>query len=943
MKKITPHYLVGIDLGTTHTVVAYARADKSQDIQIFQIEQLIAPGQVSARPLLPSVRYHPANGELSEDDLAFPSGTESERDTAVIGEAARQLGAKSKGRFVTSAKSWLSHPSVDHSADILPWGSDDDVAKVSPIVASASYLTHIRTVWGHRFPDAPLEKQDIVITVPASFDEAARSLTLEASRLAGLHNVRLLEEPQAVCYDWLRRHTGTIKQALANVHLLLVCDVGGGTTDLTLIKVEQGEQEPKLTRIGVGDHLMLGGDNIDLALAHLAESRLGNGEKRLSAADLSQLIEQCRIAKERLLADDAPEQINVTLLGGGSKLIGGSRSVALSKEEVRAIALDGFFPLSGIDELPDRKRSGVVEFGLPYAAEPAVSKHIAAFLKLHSAASSKALGAREGGGSHLDQTVLGGDSVPDALLLNGGVFRSQPITQRIVDLIQSWRSSPPVLLENMHPELSVAFGAVSYAIARKDKKLKIGGGSARSYFLLVDTDDVSQQQGPSAQLRTGICILPKGSEEGDEVILKGRRFALRLGLPVRFNLVSLSGDGEFKPGDMTEITDLFHSLPPLAVAFEGDPSKPNTEVIVELAVTQTEVGTLKIQCIAVEDSRRRWDVEFQIRKKTAGLQMDAALPNNFKQIVEQIQTIFGAKSRQVDPKAVKNLRADLEKLIGAARTEWTTPLLRAMFATLLEGAKYQRRSENHERVWLSLTGFCLRPGFGYQLDDWRVEQLWKNYPQGIQFVNETQNWTEWWTLWRRIAGGLDTAAQERIFVDIAKFLNPAAARQPGVIKQIKSRGYDDMVRLAGVLERLPVAKKVQLGEWLLKRLQKSSEPSQTWWAVGRIGARMPFHGSSHNVISADIVCLWLTQILTVDWKKIPQAGFAATLIARMSGDRARDIDETMRLQIIEKLKLSKAPASWIDMVEQQKELDEKEEKQIFGEALPPGLKLINEA
>jgi molecular chaperone DnaK (HSP70) len=943
VKNLTPHYLVGIDLGTTHTVVAYAQTDNpSREIQIFQIEQLIAPGQVAARSLLPSVRYHPADGELSEDDLSFPNGA-SLGDTAIIGEAARLLGAKTKGRFVTSAKSWLSHPSVDHNADILPWGSNDDVSKVSPIAASASYLSHIRTVWGHKFPDAPLERQDIVLTVPASFDEGARALTLEAARLAGLSNIRLLEEPQAVFYDWLRRNplvarseSGSRKHELAEAHLLLICDVGGGTTDLTLIKIEHGGHEPKFTRIGVGDHLMLGGDNIDLALAHLAESRLGNNsERHLSAADLSQLIEQCRIAKERLLADDAPEQVSVTLLGGGSRLIGGSRSVALSKTEVRAIALDGFFPLSTLEDLPDRKRSGVVEFGLPYAAEPAVSKHIAAFLKLHNAASREAF--VDGAG------VSTPDCVPDALLLNGGVFRSQPITRRMVDLIGSWRSGPPLLLENKHPELSVAFGAVSYAIARRDKKLKIGGGSARSYFLLVDTDKASGQQGSSTPLRTGICLLPKGSEEGDEVILKDRRFALRLGVPVRFHLVSLSGDGDFKPGDVTEITDLFHSLPPLAVAFEGDDNKPNAEVIVELAIGQTELGTLKIQCISVEDSRQRWDVEFQIRKNTLSLPKDAALPSNISQVIEQIQTVFGAKSRQADPKAVKSLRADLEKILGVVRTEWTTPLLRTMFATLLEGAKYQRRSENHERVWLGLAGFCLRPGFGYPLDDWRVEQLWKSYPQGIQYVNETQNWTEWWTLWRRIAGGLDTVAQERIFADIAKYLNPAAARQSGVAKQIKNRGYDDMVRLAGVLERLPVAKKIQLGDWLLKRLQKAGEPSQTWWAVGRIGARMPFHGSSHNVIPADIACLWLTQILAIDWKKAPQAGFAATLIARMSGDRARDIDEAMRRKIIEKLKFSKAPASWIEMVEQLKELDEKEEKQIFGEALPPGLKLIKEA
>ncbi len=909
-------YLVGIDLGTTHTVVAFARADKPNfEIEIFQVEQLVAPGQVAARPLLPSVRYHPAAGELSEADVAFsPAG-----ETAVIGEAARLLGAKTKGRFVTSAKSWLSHPSVDHSAEILPWGSSDDIDKVSPIDASASYLAHIRTVWGHRFPDAPLDKQDIVITVPASFDEAARSLTLEAARIAGFPNVRLLEEPQAVCYDWLRRHAGTIGQALADVHLLLVCDVGGGTTDLTLIKVEHGEQEPKLTRIGVGEHLMLGGDNIDLALAHLAESRLVSDDRRLSAADLSQLIEQCRIAKERLLAEDAPERVNVTLLGGGSKLIGSSRSASLSRDEVRAIALDGFFPLSGLDELPDRKRSGVVEFGLPYAAEPAVSKHIAAFLKLHREACREAL--------------KGEGVVPDALLLNGGVFRSRPLTQRTIELINSWASKPPVLLENKHPELSVALGAVSYAIARREKKLKIGGGAARSYFLLVDTDKAVQQ---------GVCILPRGSEEGDEVILKDRQFALRLGQPVRFHLASLSGDAPFKPGDLTDITDQFHSLPPLAVAFGADEEQGNREVIVQLAVTQTEIGTLKIQCVSVADSMQRWDVEFQIRKKgMVGLQADRALPAQFNAAVEKIQTVFGSKSKQVDPKAVKNLRADLEKLLGSSRNEWETPLLRAMFAALLDGLKYRRRSDNHERVWLSLTGFCLRPGFGYPLDDWRVEQLWKTYPQGIQFVNEAQNWSEWWTLWRRIAGGLGSEAQEQIFNDIAKYIDPTAARQPAVVKQLKTRSYDDIVRLAAVLERLPVDKKIQLGEWLLKRLQKAGESSQTWWAIGRIGSRMPFHGSSHNVIPADTVCLWLKQMMSEDWKKNPQAGFAATLIARMSGDRARDIDEAVRRQIIDKLRLSKAPSSWVDMVEQIRELDEKEEKQIFGEALPPGLKLIN--
>lgn len=909
------HYLVGIDLGTTHTVVAYTEATKTAaDIQIFAVEQLIAPGQVAARQLLPSVRYHPAAGELSEADTLFSTVGE----TAIIGEAARFLGAKSQGRFVSSAKSWLSHPSVDHTAEILPWGSADEISKVSPLDASASYLAHIRTVWQHQFPDAPLENQTIVITVPASFDEAARSLTLEAARIAGLTNIRLLEEPQAVCYDWLRRNTDQIKHTLAEVHLLLVCDVGGGTTDLTLIKVEQGETEPKLTRIGVGDHLMLGGDNIDLALAHTLESRLVTDNKKLSPADLSQLLEQCRIAKERLLADDAPEAINVTLLGGGSRLIGGSRSATLSRTEVRQIALDGFFPLSGLNDLPNKKRSGIVEFGLPYAAEPAVSKHIAGFLKCHQHAASEALNGKS--------------YVPDALLLNGGVFRSQPITQRTLDVLSSWSDKPPLLLENKHPELSVAFGAVSYAIARRDKKIKIGGGAARSYFLLVDTDAGDKQ---------GICILPRGSEEGNEISLAGQQFALRLGQPVRFHLVSSTGDSPYKVGDLVEITEDFHSLPPLAVAF-GSGENSSAEMIVRLAVTQTEVGTLAIQCVSIADNRQRWDVEFQIRKKgKINAYADTKLPAQFDTAVEKITAVFGSKSKQVDSKAVKSLRIDLEKLLNAPRSEWETPLLRAFFTIFLEGMKYRRRSENHERVWLSLTGFCLRPGFGYSVDDWRIEQLWKIYPQGIQFVNETQNWTEWWTLWRRIAGGLDTTAQEQIFADLTKYLSPAAARQPSIAKQLKTRGYDDMVRLSAVLERLPIEKKIQLGEWLLKRLEKSNESHQTWWAVGRVGSRVPFHGSNHNVIPPAIVAEWLKEMMCLDWKKMPQAGFAAALISRNSGDRARDIEENLRSEIIEQLKFYKAPPSWIAMVQEFRALDEKEEQQMFGEALPPGLKLLS--
>jgi molecular chaperone DnaK (HSP70) len=910
LNKQNADYLVGIDLGTTHTAVAYADAkDTDKHIRLLEIPQMISPGEVADRALLPSVRYHPASGELNPESLYLPA-----TDGAVLGEAARVLGGKSQGRLVASAKSWLSHPAVDPNADILPWGSDESVFKVSPLAASASYLAHVRAVWEQRYPNAPLARQYVVITVPASFDEAARSLTLEAAKMAGLQDIHLLEEPQAVCYDWLHRHAGRIEESLAGSRLLLVCDVGGGTTDLTLIKIAYAGGEPQLTRIGVGDHLMLGGDNIDLTLAYLAESRLRDADKKLSTASLSQLLEQCRIAKESLLSPDAPEQATVTLLGAGSRLIGGSRGTALSREEVRRIALDGFLPLTGLEQLPDKKRSGVVEFGLPYASDPAISKHIAAFLHLHAQAARTALA---------DECY-----VPDALLLNGGVFRSQAMVERIVDVLAEWRGKTPLLLENRHPELAVAYGAVSYALARLDKKIKIGGGAARSYFLLIESADSA---------RRGVCILPKGSEEGREVLLVDQQFALRVGQPVRFHLLSHSGDGDFKAGELVELDEeRFHGLPPLAVVFDGH---PKGQVIVRLLATYTEVGALKLQCVAVADAQQRWDVEFSIRKKPRAA-VNAELPKQFPEAVLKIQAVFGSKSKQVDPKAVKTLRNDLEKTLAMPRGEWPTALLREMFAALLEGGKYRRRSEAHERLWLSLTGFCLRPGFGFPLDDWRIEQLWKFYPEGLQFVNEKQNWTEWWTLWRRVAGGLPEAAQQLIFADLHKFINPASARQPGINKQLNVRGYEDMVLLVAVLERLAVADKIQLGVWLLNRLEKSGEPEQSWWAVGRIGARVLFHANNHDVIPAAIAEAWLQQLLQIDWKKQPQAGFAATMLARRCDDRARDINEILGRTVMDKLKQNKAPAIWQEMVAEFKQLDAQQETQLFGEALPPGLRLV---
>ncbi|MCC8391517.1 hsp70 family protein [Paraburkholderia sp. MMS20-SJTR3] len=953
MTEMKRRYSVGIDLGTSNTVLAYAQSG-SQAIRVFEIEQLVSPGEVAARPLLPSVRYHPADGELSAADLQLPwsptpAAGNSKPASApfVLGRLARALGAQVPGRLVASAKSWLSHASVDRVAPILPWGAPDDVRKVSPVDASASYLAHVRAAWNQRFPDAPLEQQDVVLTVPASFDEGARALTVEAARLAGLTSLRLLEEPQAAFYDWLFRHRDELGDALAQTRLVMICDVGGGTTDLTLIEVALGENgEPKLTRIGVGNHLMLGGDNMDLALAHLVEARLpgassntqGQPPQRLSAASLSQLVERCRAVKEQLLGDDAPATASVTLLGAGSKLIGGARSAQVSRDEVEKIIVDGFFPRVGAHERPGRARGAIVEFGLPYATDAAVTRHIAAFLERFAAQSRSALGQA----SADEPPAL---PIPDTLLLNGGVFRADALARRLADTLGDWRGAPLNVLHNDNPDVAVARGAVAYTLARAGFAPKIGGGSPRSYFLVLDDSPASPQPGEAsdAPAPRGICLLPRGTEEAHEILLAERTFSLQLGQPVRFHLVSSSADTVYQAGELVELSGAdFVRLPPLATVVQPRDGQRAQQTAVRIATSLTEVGTLDVHCIELDEPSQRWLLAFQLRGEHTQVELggDAATQRHpaLDRAIELIDRSFGARAHNVDPKEIKRLRAQLEHLLGP-RESWNSALLRELFGALWERARRRRRSVDHERLWLNLAGYCVRPGFGYPLDEWRVEQLWTLFDDGIQYVQDSQVWSEWWTLWRRAAGGLNEDAQLRV-LDAMDYLQKAAQSRHKLPFDVAKTGFADMVRLSASLERIPAERKIELGEAVLTRLKKPAENHQSWWAVGRIGARQPFYGSAHNVVPPEVAAQWLGAILALDWKKVDPAAFAAVQIARMTGDRSRDLSDELRATVVRRLETANAPRAWITMVSEAVALDNADEGRVFGESLPVGLKLL---
>ncbi|MCR9594744.1 hsp70 family protein [Vibrio alginolyticus] len=938
----SPRFLVGIDLGTTNTVVAYCEITdnlEQSEVSLFDIDQLIGPGEVVRKPLLPSFRYHPAVGQISPSDLTLPWENEpvsGDISNVIVGEWARELGAKVEGRQVSSAKSWLSHQAVDRSSDILPWAGAQDVDKVSPVIASASYLNHIRQAWNYRHPSNKLEDQDVVVTVPASFDETARKLTLEAAELAGLKKIVLLEEPQAVCYDWYARHQQTAADELKELPLILVCDVGGGTTDLSLIEASFSSQdELALDRIGVGEHLMLGGDNLDLALAHLAESRLsqnkGEQSKKLTAASLTKLIQQTRKAKENLLSASAPEEVKITMLGSGSKLLGGTKSIGLSKQEVHQIALDGFFPLSDFSEVPDKRRSAVVEFGLPYVADPAVSKHVAEFLTQHQQVARAALGIED------DKQ----NAIPVGLLLNGGVFNSELVTERVTTLLSDWRGAPVTVLDNPHPDWSVALGAVAFGKARRGAQLKIGGGAARSYFLHLQEKN---------KMGKALCLLAKGTEEGHEIRLSGRRFSLTLGEPVRFNLLTsthdtLTNNTAIQNGVMVDVDpDLFAPLPPYITTLEGEGAElqanQKERVEVQLACQLTEVGTLKMECVSAEDDSKRWELEFEVRNKQTDDSEQVKLHPKLNECKELIARLYSGNKKSAESKEIKTLAKDLEKKLGK-RDEWDFTTLRQLFDTFAQGRKRRRRSEQHEKNWLRLAGFALRPGFGDPTDSWRIEQVWGLYQQNIQFKNH-QGWTDWWVFWRRIAGGLSQEQQETILADIAKYLHPGAMKNPQSAKAAQDMGYESMVRLSASLEHLEVEDKVLLATWFLSKAINHNQFEQAhWWAMGRLASRTPLYGSQHNVVPREQAEQWLPKLLEQNWQKEPMIAFAAVMICRKTGDRLFDISDDYREQVLAKLKQSKVPESWVSLVEEVKELSESESKRIFGDALPSGLTLVN--
>jgi hypothetical protein len=611
-KTQAARYAIGIDLGTTNSALAYAEIAAAADpfapanVQLAAIPQLVNPGEVRDESLLPSFLYLATASDFPAGAMALPWDAER---SFVVGCLAQKRGAENVGRLVSSAKSWLSHSGVDRTSALLPFRAPEGVAKISPVEATRRYLEHLREAWDAQHPDAPFTAQQVLVTVPASFDAVARELTLEAAKQAGYRNVTLLEEPQAAFYAWIERHDDWRQRAQPG-DLILVVDIGGGTTDFTLIAVTESNGELALERIAVGDHILLGGDNIDLALAGAVAARLAEKGTRIDSRQLQSLWNNCRTAKEKLLDPDSrAAEIPVTILGKGSGLVGGTIKAALLRSDIEKVLGEGFVQAVPSTEMPaQQRRVGLQELGLPYAADPAITRHLARFLRQQAAVSEH--GTVRRGPSGL--------ACPTHVLFNGGVLNAAMVRERILATLDTWLAEegmPPVKpLSGEDLMHAVARGAAYYGLARSGRGVRIRGGVPRTYYVGVESA-MPTVPGFPAPLKA-LAVVPFGMEEGSEVTIPGREFGLVVGQTAEFRFFTSAARKDDRPGDLIEdFGDQLEELSPIEVSFpSGENSSEVVPVSFEAVVTET--GVLQLWCVARDG--RKWKLEFNVREKVKG-------------------------------------------------------------------------------------------------------------------------------------------------------------------------------------------------------------------------------------------------------------------------------------------------------------------------------------
>ena len=913
-------YIIGIDLGTTNSCVSYVDTQQSRlAVQVFRIPQVVSPGYVENRPTLPSFCYLSADKEWPEGAVSLPWQSHS---SPLVGYLAQQQGSRVPTRLVQSAKSWLCHPAINRHDKILPLEAADEKQRISPIEASMQYLSHIKCAWNHLMAksdsEAEFDQQEIILTVPASFDEVARRLTIEAAKAAGYVHLTLLEEPQAAFYSWISLNESHWKQQLKLGDTILVCDVGGGTTDFSLIAVQEQNGQQTFTRLAVGNHLLLGGDNMDAALAHFIEEKFcqEHSKSEFSTTQHLQIKHQAREAKEELLSEGKSSQDTYTILlqGTGSSIVKGSLTVQIKREEVEKLLLDGFFRQYSLEEaLKLRKSSGFRTMGLPYEEEPSITKHVAAFLKKAS------------------------PQAPNYILFNGGSMKPLLFQQAILKSVRTWYNAPGIeILQGTHLDLAVGQGAAYYGKVRRGLGVRICGGIPKAYYLGVEVKqaDISQHQ--------ALTLMTRGAEEGSSYEPE-QTFLVRPNIPVSFNLYSSQVRLEDKKGDLVSIdpTEL-QLLPPILTILRFGKKQLSEDFLnlipVKLHIGLSELGILELW-LQSQKTNHRWNLEFQLRTSEGqdnsvrmldAPRQDEVFDNSFLEPCKEYIFKFFK-----EPSKSEKIMESLETLIGQPRREWSTSILRELWETLLSVSPQRKINADREARWWNLAGFLLRPGFGYPLDDFRVKELWKIILNDFKGSKNLETQIQHWICYRRVAGGLNKGQQTQLATDIMNSLLPNKSSKIQLKNKNELYLYSEKIRTLASFELIETSQKIRLGQALMERILSGEWESVDYWALGRLGARHLIYGSIAQVVPKENCEAWIKSLLTL--QPIDPLAHLFAQLARKTDHRHINIQDTLVDEILNKFKDTSHYKRLEDLLKHVSVLSVIEQEQLFGDKLPLGI------
>jgi len=954
-------FSLGIDLGTTNSALSYVPLDSpGQNSSIFPVPQRDSPSTETTLTTLPSFLHLPTNADA---------------DTWIVGSFARKLAADRAASVIHSAKSWLCHHGIDRTQPILPWQSQEipPSKKLSPIQASAQLLRHLRDSWNAAHPDAPFHQQSVTLTVPASFDAVAQKLTLQAAALAEFpDNVRLLEEPQAAFYRWLEAHPGddALRTALPGLleapQHVLVIDVGGGTSDFSLFEITATDpgQPPAIKRLAVSDHILLGGDNVDLALAHLLEPRLSaTGEPgTLNPGQWTYLVARCRDLKERILSEQTTEaeSLSISVPSTGSGLLAGTLAAEVRSDEILTLLLDGFFPTCNATSKVKSSSTGLREIGLPYATDSAITRHLAAFLQ--------------------------GRPTVNAILCNGGTLIPARLREHLVDLVGQWQDhNIPTVLDNPEPDLAVARGAAHYGLlCHTPARPRIQAGAARSIYLEVGTT--------KRRDRRLLCILPRGTEPELDVLLDETTLRLRVNTRVEFKpwystRRSRDQAGAVVPLDPTE----FHPLPPLRTTAHLPKNQPATadgQVPIHLRTRLNAVGILQVDCLpAAGPADLTWPLEFDLLavQQQADAEQREEKNEQTGGLRKLMKISFGKAAKKTTPVPTKptpptppptpslplppadDLRTDpgiapdllaeartflattlqnpgdrrhpvtttrlirnLEQLLESPKQDWNGTLVRGLWPALEESFQSRTLSIDHEATWMALAGYLLRPGYGAPGDPARIDALWRLHEEGLAFPKKGQQ-IQAHVLWRRVAGGLDAKRQ-------AALLKPHRTK----LRAPKAPPAE-LVLLAGALERLDPDTKRELLTLFLRHATtlaaKGAHAAPFFAALTGLLSRTPLHAGPETVLPPGELVTVFAATRELDWTTDVASGLQTLFLraARLTGDRHLDLPRPLSKDIISKLAKSRVDPAKLTPLRELIPLATTDRARLFGESLPPGI------